>query len=327
MASPNQHLLEPLGKIAEVYRSQGVIHKYHAYRTAMDTIKQVDHKIASADELKGLKGIGKAMLEKVHELLTTGELQQEHDVTSDPINAALQLFTSVHGVGPVLAKKLVHELNLRTLDDLRRTTYPLPAQVRLGLKYHEQASQRIPFAEFEEHMTFVTAFAKKLDRKLVTMCCGSHRRGALTSGDIDLLVTHPVSRSDSGATYLYLPTLVKMMQRGGYIVDVLADGPCKFMGYCRLPGDTQIVRRLDMRWFPYDSFFPALLYFTGSDMFNVSMRVEALKKGYTINEYGVFATTGEGSHEKGKKIPVFSEEDIFAVVGMKYLEPHQRNHQ
>ena len=36
------------------------------------------------------------------------------------------------------------------------------------------------------------------------------------------------------------------------------------------------------------SMVAALLYFTGSGEFNKNMRIFALKKGYTINEYGIY---------------------------------------
>ena len=46
-------------------------------------------------------------------------------------------------------------------------------------------------------------------------------------------------------------------------------------------------RRIDIRLLPYDQYYCALLYFTGSDMFNKNMRGVALEKGFTLNEYTI----------------------------------------
>ena len=68
-----------------------------------------------------------------------------------------------------------------------------------------------------------------------------------------------------------------------------------------------------------------MLYFTGSGTFNTEMRKEALKKGYTINEYGIYTTKKENRKTiKDKLVPSANEKDIFDLVGMEYLEPPDR---
>ncbi len=46
-----------------------------------------------------------------------------------------------------------------------------------------------------------------------------------------------------------------------------------------------IHHRIDIRIFPYDEYFCALLYFTGNDAFNIDLRKDALQNGFTLNEY------------------------------------------
>ena len=58
------------------------------------------------------------------------------------------------------------------------------------------------------------------------------------------------------------------------------------MGLCKFEDNPS--RRIDIRLIPLDSYGAALLYFTGSGDFNKNMRTYALKKGYTINEYGIY---------------------------------------
>ena len=339
-STSNQRIMDKLSHIAEAYRSQGIVHKYHAYRNAIDTVKAFGRPIDSAASLKGLKGIGKAMLDKIDEILKTGELHQEQQVLADPETTAMKLFTTVHGVGPSLARKLVYDHKLRSLEDLENCDgVHLPPAVRLGLKHYEHSQERIPFDEVEDHRVFILDVAKQIDRRLQIEICGSHRRGAALSGDIDLLLTHRASRLDSGADYMYLKLVIAAMRDNGYVVDSLAEGNSKFMGYCCLPKISKTVRRLDVRWFTYDCFFPALLYFTGSDMFNVNLRVSALKIGLTINEYGVYRVKNydvtrdsptkkvvgaAAGIEKGEKIEILSEEEIFKLVGLEFVEPRNR---
>ena len=84
-------------------------------------------------------------------------------------------------------------------------------------------------------------------------------------------------------------------------------------------------RRIDIRLIPYQSKGAAMLYFTGSGDFNKIMRAEALKKGYTINEYGIYKLKKQGKKMvKGELVPTETEEDIFKVVDMTYLKPEQR---
>jgi DNA polymerase/3'-5' exonuclease PolX len=88
------------------------------------------------------------------------------------------------------------------------------------------------------------------------------------------------------------------------------------MGFCKY--DKFPVRRIDIRFIPFLSWYPALLYFTGSKELNLMMRNKAKKLGYKLNEYGLF----KGS----KNIYVESEEEIFDLLEMKYLEPQERNY-
>ena len=107
----------------------------------------------------------------------------------------------------------------------------------------------------------------------------------------------------------------------GYVTDVLAKGDKKFMGYARLPGATPDSphRRLDLLLTPKDEYPYAVLYFTGSDRFNVAMRQRALDLGYTLNEHGMKPTGSEPAP------PVMSDErDIFRFLKMEYKEPSER---
>jgi len=73
---------------------------------------------------------------------------------------------------------------------------------------------------------------------------------------------------------------------------------------------------VDLRVVPENSYGAALNYFTGSKDHNVALREIAIKKGYKLNEYGLF---------KGKKqIAGLTEEEIYKTLGMDYIEPEMR---
>lgn len=89
-------------------------------------------------------------------------------------------------------------------------------------------------------------------------------------------------------------------------------------------------RRLDLRFIPHTNYACAIVYFTGSDRFNVDLRNCAISKGMTLNEYHL-KRGGEGDDDvmiewgAGQIVPVDTEEDLFEALNKKYLAPHQRN--
>ena len=90
------------------------------------------------------------------------------------------------------------------------------------------------------------------------------------------------------------------------------------MGICRLPR-RKIARRIDIRCVNYNSYYTALLYFTGSRQLNINMRLNALNNGYKLNEYSVY------NIKKKQEIFPMSEEEIFELCQMDYLQPRGRN--
>ena len=63
-----------------------------------------------------------------------------------------------------------------------------------------------------------------------------------------------------------------------------------------------------------------MLYFTGSGEFNKNMRLFAKKKGYKLNEYGLYKI----GKDKELKMKTHTEKDIFTLLGLDYIEPQNR---
>jgi DNA polymerase (family 10) len=143
------------------------------------------------------------------------------------------------------------------------------------------------------------AYLKKLPQIKKISLAGSLRRQKETVRDIDILViSHKPDK--------VMDAFVNFPGRR----EILAKGGTK--SSLRTNQDVQV----DCRVVEERSFGAALLYFTGSKNFNIKLRQLAIKKGLKINEYGVF--------KKDKFLTGGSEEEIFKVLGMDYVEPELR---
>jgi len=135
------------------------------------------------------------------------------------------------------------------------------------------------------------------------------------------LVSHPLFTSnDLKKKTDKLQVVVDILKKNNLITDTISLGETKFMGVCKL---NKISRRLDIRLNPYDQFYCAVLYFTGSDIFNKQMRDHAIHQGFTLNEYTLRPIGSTGI--PGEPVEITSEEDIFDYIDYPYKKPEERN--
>lgn len=310
-------ILEELGtlKLADEFRKQPFPMK--AYVTAIESLESVAGPIVTLDDVEGLKGVGGKIKLKIKEILETGKLAAAEDARSTLPLDAYKALKDVHGIGPAKAAQLI-EKDIKTIDQLRTAAEAnaklLTAAQKLGLKYYEDTLLRIPRSEMKEHEdTLIPGFDERFEATIV----GSYRRGAASSGDIDVLMTLPDSMTAKEQGDLFQHN-VELFREVDYIVDTLSFGPAKFLGYCQIEGKP--VRRLDLLMVPRSEYACAILYFTGSKEFNVAFRSYALEKGYTLNEHRLQATK-----DGVAPVPLFAtEKDIFDFLGLKYVEPDKR---
>lgn len=288
-----------------------------AYATAIEALESLPGTITSLDQVKGVKGIGAKILLKIEEILTTGKLRAAEEARSKLPLDLYDVLQKVHGIGPVKATSLIAS-GITTLEGLHKASEKDPklltAAQKLGLKYYDDATKRIPRDEMKEHEDLILP---GLDDRFEGTIVGSYRRGAASSGDIDVLLTLPDTMCVKEQGALFLQT-IDLFKEVDYIVATLSSGPTKFLGYCQIEGKP--VRRLDLLMIPKSEYACAILYFTGSKEFNVAFRSYALDKGYTLNEHRLEATK-----EGVPAVPPFkTEEDIFAFLGLHYVEPTMR---
>jgi len=133
-------------------------------------------------------------------------------------------------------------------------------------------------------------------------CAGSLRRRQETIGDLDFLVACP-ERSRG----VVMDFFVSMPE----VIHVFAKGSTKSMVQLR-SGIAADLRVVDEK-----SFGAALQYFTGNKDHNIKLRKIAIKKGYKLNEYGLF---------RGKKqIAGRDEKEIYEKLGLAWIPPEIRN--
>jgi DNA polymerase/3'-5' exonuclease PolX len=297
--------LDVLRKISAT-ETAGVF-KARQYAAAIKTLKALPHVRSVADLPLSTKGdgLGEKIREKIARIIETGGL-----VISDAARdqaLSLEAFQKIYGVGPKKAMDLV-AAGYKTIAELRATAGSklFNKNQLIGLQYYEALQERIPRAEMDGHAALLMAAKPAtLDGVIV----GSYRRGRPDSGDIDMLLT------GSGS----LTAFVEALQAQGYIREILAHGDHKCMAIASLPLPSGTPRRLDLLITPPEEFPFAVLYFTGSDGFNVKMRSHALTRGYTLNEHGIARlTSGRAVHG------IRTERDIFALLKMVWREPHER---
>lgn len=309
----NEEFIELMDKLSEIMLKQGEPFRARAYQKAQETIMVYPDDIVEPKQLVGLPGIGSTIMEKLNEYVETGTLRILEREKTNPIN----ILADVYGIGPKKANDLV-KANIVTIDELRSKQNEVLNEVqKTGLKYYEQLQERIPRSEIQEYETiFEDVFSRiaSNDHSAKMEIVGSYRRGAQTSGDIDVIIT--------GDTRTVYTNFVDELLKTGIILEILSRGQSKTLVIAKLP-NKQIARRVDFLYAPPNEFPFAILYFTGSKIFNTVMRQYALNKGYTFNEHGIYSL-----ENKKKGAPIVhdfrTEKDIFDFLGLEYKAPVDR---
>ncbi len=308
----NKSLLGILGELEELMKLKGEPFRARAYHNAAESIMLYQKPITDIAQLKGQPGIGKTIMEKFNEYITTGKLKTLERAKGDP----LYLFPKIYAIGPKKAKQLI-SAGVSTLKELRdRQDELLNKNQKLGLKYFEDIEKRIPRAEINEYNDILADVFSKLKHKGSRFeIVGSYRRGNTDSGDIDIIVTN--AQDDKSI----FDKFIKALQERGIIVEILTKGKTKSMVMGKLPGQTP--RRLDFMYASPSEYAFAILYFTGSKALNVVMRQRALDLGYSMNEHGLYKMEGK---KKGAKLDILfpTEEAIFEFLGLEYKKPTER---
>lgn len=301
-------------------------YKLNVMRKAYTKIKSLDYEVKSGKELMKYKGIGKGIAGRVDEILRTGTLEEiDQALVSGKHLDYIEELSKIFGIGKSKANQLYTEHGIKSISELKEAvdnkTVKLPDAVMVGLKYYDMIDIVIPNEEITIIYLYLLDEILNVDSELKIRICGSYRRQKKTSSDIDIIVSHPklITKADTESSNL-LSKLIKHLIDDEFIIDSLTgtNVTTKYMGLCRSLEKNKL-RRIDMRLMPMESYYSAILYFTGSGDFNKRMRSIAKAMGYVLNEYGLF-----DSDYNNLVKDATSEKDIFDKLYMMYTKPKDR---
>ena len=311
-----RQILDILNILRQKATAEGEKFRAIAFSKAIKAIEKLPA-VQSIADITDVPGVGSGVKDRVAEVFATGQLQEAETAKEDYSLEAYNILQEVQGIGPVKARDLIKQ-GIKTIDGLRSAADATPELLThaqtVGLRFLDDLKKRIPRAEMEKHEAYVR---RQLPKEFEMVVVGSYRRGLPTSGDFDVMITSRHLSELVAASHFQ--QFIDLLVDEGYIRGEFARGEHKFMGVCRLPRH-QTHRHVDLLLCKPEEYWYTILYFTGSDVFNVSMRRHALSKGYSLSEHGLKRV------RDGVPVPpaMNSEKDIFDFLGLSYVKPEDR---
>ncbi|KAL4752513.1 hypothetical protein BDW72DRAFT_202199 [Aspergillus terricola var. indicus] len=326
--NPNARTIEILQQMLDYYTRTADHWRTLAYRKAISALRTQSKKVLSRSEAIQIPGIGERLADKIEEIVLTNRLRRLDNTSNTVEDRLLQTYLGVYGAGLTVASRWIAQ-GYRSLEDLRTKASLTQAQ-RIGLDRYFDFSQRIPRSEVQAHGNFVRRVVQMENPDMQVIIGGSYRRGGATSGDIDLLITGPYATIEEIRTLMLDNVVPKLFEQGflqaGLGATCRGEGS-KWHGASKLP-DGQLWRRIDMLFVPGAELGAALIYFTGNDIFNRSIRLLASKKSMRLNQRGLYADVPRGTRAKVNPSRLLESRDerrIFELLGVPWRPPEHRN--
>ncbi len=335
-------------QIARLFRNIAAVYlltnedrfKIIAYQKAADTIEGLTREIRDIwqeGKLATLPSIGKSMQQYLDEYFRKGRARHFETILNRVPKTVYQLM-DIPGIGPKKAYKLVTALGLTNekslLNDLKKACQDgKVAQVEtFGEKSQEEIKRAIMIYEKknnkQERMPLpyafslaneIIAYLKKHPAVKKVDALGSLRRLVSTIGDIDLAIQTQLENSKMGNYkeiinhFIKFPKTIKVENAGERKASIIV------APYIRV----------DLRIEKEESYGAMLQYFTGSKAHNIKLREYALKKGFSLSEYGIKKvpaqiTTNEKRKQKLKIYQFKNEKDFYNFLGLQYIPPELR---
>jgi DNA polymerase (family X) len=320
MAEPtNEEVARQFDLLADLLELEGAeAFRVLAYRRAAQRFRESAASIARlavAGRAKELSGIGATIESKIVQIVESGEIAALTD-RKRRIPEEVVLFTRLPGLGPKTAAKIWRELGVTTVAELQAAAEAqrLRTLPGLGAKTEERVLRAL--AELADEArepvrtllgralgplaAVVSALREQPGVELVSEA-GSVRRRRETVRDLDVIAT----AADPAA-------LTRTFTRLAWVVEVVAHGDTK----ATVVSNDGL--RFDLRVVPPESFGNLLQHFTGSKEHNVALREAAVRRGYSVSEYGVEDTT------TGDVFRTRSEAELYEHLGYDYVPPELR---
>ncbi|HZC36770.1 MAG TPA: DNA polymerase/3'-5' exonuclease PolX [Chthoniobacterales bacterium] len=310
----NSEIAEMFEEVADLLEIEGANEfRIRAYRNASRVVAGLSRNAADlvADEkaLTELPGIGKDLAGKIAEICRTGKFSVLEECRSRA-SPGIRMLLRIPGLGAKRIRVLCDELKITGLEDLRKAADggklegihgfgPKIVQKILAEATGLTGETRTKLIVAEEIANSLVDWLRSTRSVSQIELAGSLRRRRETVGDLDILATCEDSHEVMNRFVNYEE-----------VKEVVSHGSTRSSLKLRSGINA------DLRVVPDESFGAALHYFTGSKPHNIAVRTLGVKRGLKINEYGIF---------KGKKqIGGRTEREIYAQVGLPYIEPELR---
>ncbi len=311
----NKELAETFTLIADLLEIKGeVVYKVLAYRKAADSLTSLPRSAKDMWEegkVEDIPGVGKAIGEKIDELLRTGKLKFLEKLKKE-VPESLAGLLAVPDLGPKKVKMFYDELDIKTLDQLKKAAEKgkladLPGmgkksqdKILAGIESLGRRSGRVPLGDAWPAAQEQLALIRAVKGVKAAEAAGSLRRMRPTIGDIDILV----AAKDSAM-------VMEAFTGQPAVARVLGKGPTKASVEFNNGMRAQI-------WVhPPERFGTALQYATGSKDHNVRLREIALDMGLSLSDQAL-------AKKDGTEILCATEEEVYKILGLKWVPPELR---
>lgn len=312
----NLEIAKIFREMAALYEMQDVQFKPRAYERVAKSLESLGrnaediYKEGGLGALEKIPGAGKSLALHIEELLKTGKLKF-YQKLKKKIPVDIDELMNVEGVGPKTIKILYKKLKIKNVADLEAAARAgkiskLPhfgvqseQKILKGIEFFKKSRGRFLLGHVLPIAREIEARLKKIPGVDKVCTAGSVRRRQETIGDIDTLMTakHPEKVME---IFVHMPE----------VSEIIAKGPTKTTVRLKFGINA------DVRILPPEDYGSALQYFTGSKEHNIETRKIAIENGLKLNEYGIFRDT--------KKIGGKTEEEVYKILGMKWMEPELR---
>lgn len=311
----NAQIAKIFGEIADLLELKGENpFRVRAYRRAAMNVEGIPKELSSLreEELTAIPGIGKDLAGKIRRYSETGKVDL-HEELKKEIPAGLLAILRVPGVGPKTAKLLHDKRNVKSLEELEelargRKLAGLPGiqekteeNILKGIELLKKGRERFPLGRALPVARNIVELLREAVPRGKFAVAGSLRRWKETVKDIDVLAAGKKPEEIAGA-FVRLAAVKEVLERGAT--------KCTAM--------TAEGIQVDLRVVEESSFGAALQYFTGGKAHNIKLREMASRRGWKINEYGLFRESDE------KRIAGKEEEEIYSALGLPWIPPELR---
>jgi DNA polymerase (family 10) len=269
--------------------------------------------IAASGGLAGVPGLGKTLVARITELITTGHMRVHDDLLAR-IPPGLRQMLRIPGLGAKRIRQINQALQVTTLDELRQAAEDgrIAALPGFGAKSQENILKGLVFVTEHQNrfrLDIAERFAEEIAGTLRALpetvrlhIAGSIRRRKEIVKDVDIVAS--VTRDEDRAA------LMRAFVEHPHVENITGSGETK--SSVTLRGGIAV----DLRVVLDDEYPYTLHHFTGAKEHNIALRTRMHARGVKINEYGLF--------RGAERIPCADEADIYAAIGMDYVEPELR---